>query len=278
MTVIMDGKSLANKIKENVKKEIITLDNSPKLIVISINSDEASKIYVKNKEKSCLSCGIKFENIILDNPTHEEVKEIIEKLNNDQEVNGILIQSPIPDYLNYNALVNLIDPIKDVDGFTNLNISKAYLNEECIVSCTAKGIMTLFKEYNIELNGKNVVIINRSNIVGKPLFFELLKNNATISMLHSKTKDISLYTKFADIIIVAVGIPNFIKKDMIKENSILIDVGINRIENKIVGDVDYESCYSLCSYITPVPKGVGPLTVASLMENTLIAYKNQNEK
>lgn len=270
---IIDGKLVSNKIKEELYNEISCLKIKPSLVVIQIGNDIASSIYVRNKEKLAKELNIDFKHIKFDEDIKEEkvIKEI-NLLNKDKKINGIIVQLPIPSNLNADNIINSIDASKDVDGLTYENIGRLSSNENGMVSCTPLGILELFNYYNIDVKGKNVVIIGRSNLVGKPLFHLLLNNNATVTLCHSKTNNLKDITKKADIVIVAVGQKHFLTKDMVKKGSIVIDVGINRIDNKLYGDVDYDRVSKKTSYITPVPGGVGPMTVIMLMKNTLKAY------
>ena len=282
MAIIIDGKELAKKTRQNLKIECDELKSkgiTPKLAVIMVGDNPASKVYVRNKSKACQEVGVEYEEYLLDsNITQKELIDLIKKLNNDKNINGILLQSPIPKHLDINEAFRTIDYHKDVDGFHPMNVGKLTLGQDTFVSCTPYGVMRMFEEYNIDLCGKNVVILGRSNIVGKPLTQCCLNKNATITVCHSKTQNTKKLTKEADIVISAIGKPKFITEDMIKEGAIVIDVGINRDENaKIVGDVDFENVKQKASYITPVPGGVGPMTVAMLINNVIKAAKNQNQ-
>ena len=282
MAVIIDGKKLAKKTRENLKIECSNLKEKniiPKLSVIMVGEDPASKIYVKTKSKACDEIGIKYEEHILnENITQKELIELIHKLNNDDSVNGILLQSPIPRHLDIDEAFREISSEKDVDGFNPINVGKLLLNQDTFVSCTPYGIMKMFEEYNIELEGKNIVIIGRSNIVGKPLMACCLNKHATVTICHSKTKDLKEKTKNADILVAAIGKSNFVTSDMVKDNAVIIDVGINRgTDKKLTGDVDFENVKEKASYITPVPGGVGPMTVSMLMNNVIKATINQNK-
>lgn len=279
MSVIIDGKKLAKEIRENLKikcEELKERGIEPKLAVILVGNDKPSQIYVKNKSKACEEIGIKFEEYLLDeNITQKELINLIEKLNKDNTIHGILLQSPIPEQLDINEAFRKISPEKDVDGFNPVNVGKLVLNQDTFVSCTPYGIMKMFEAYNIDLTGKNVTIIGRSNIVGKPLIQCCLNKNATVTICHSKTKELKEHTKKADILIAAIGKSKFITEDMVKKDAIVIDVGINRDENgKLTGDVDFENVEKKASFITPVPGGVGPMTIAMLMNNVLKATKN----
>ena len=243
-----------------------------------VGEDPASKVYVRNKSRACEDVGIEYEEYLLDaNITQNELIKLIEKLNKDKTVNGILLQSPIPSNLDINEAFRTISPEKDVDGFNPVNVGKLVLNQDTFVSCTPYGIMKMFEEYNIDLTGKNVVILGRSNIVGKPLIHCCLNKNATVTSCHSKTLELARKVKEADILISAIGKAHFVTADMVKDDAVVIDVGINRLDNgKITGDVDFENVKEKASYITPVPGGVGPMTIAMLMNNVIKATKRQN--
>lgn len=281
MAVIIDGKELAKKIRANLKIECEELKKkniNSKLAVIMVGEDPASKVYVRNKSRACEDVGIKYEEYLLDvNTTQKELVELIEKLNNDKTINGILLQSPIPSSLDINEAFRTISPEKDVDGFNPINVGMLVLNQDTFVSCTPYGIMKMFEEYDIDLTGKNVVILGRSNIVGKPLIHCCLNKNATVTSCHSKTQNLAQKAKEADVLISAIGKANFVTADMVKEGAVVIDVGINRLDNgKITGDVNFESVKEKASYITPVPGGVGPMTIAMLMNNVIKATRRQN--
>lgn len=273
---IIDGKKLAKKIRGNLKIKCDELKEKgikPKFAVIMVGNDKASQIYVKNKSKACEEIGIEFEEYLLDeNVNQEELIQQIEELNNDKTIHGILLQSPIPSHLDINEAFRTIAPEKDVDGFNPVNVGKLCLNQDTLVSCTPYGIMKMFEAYNIDLTGKNVTILGRSNIVGKPLIQCCLNKNATVTVCHSKTKNLKERTKEADVVIAAIGKSKFVTADMIKQGAVVIDVGINRGEDgKITGDVDFENVSQKASYITPVPGGVGPMTIAMLMNNVIKA-------
>lgn len=268
--MILDGKKLREELLASYKNIIEKENLKIKLAIIQVGDNEASNIYVKNKEKYCNMVGIKTDIYKLSSDTkEEELINLIDKLNKIKEVTGIILQSPVPKHINYDKCSKTILSSKDVDGFTKENIYKLYMNEDTIMPATVKGIIVLLKKYNINIDGSNVVIIGRGNIVGKPLSLALTNENATVSLLHSNTKDITKYTKEADIIISACGTPNIITSDMIKDNSVVIDVGVNRINGKIVGDVDFESVSKKASYITPNPGGVGPMTIAMIIDNLI---------
>ena len=281
MTVLIDGKQLANKIRTNLKIECEELSKKgikSKLAVIMVGEDPASKVYVRNKSRACEDVGIDYEEYLLDsNISQKELIDLIKKLNQDKTINGILLQSPIPSNLDINEAFRTIAPEKDVDGFNPVNVGKLVLRQDTFVSCTPYGIMKMFEEYNIDLTGKNVVILGRSNIVGKPLIHCCLNKNATVTTCHSKTQNIKEIASKADVLISAIGKAHFVTADMVKENAVVIDVGINRLDNgKITGDVDFENVKGKASYITPVPGGVGPMTIAMLMNNVIKATKRQN--
>ncbi len=276
MPEILDGKELAQKIRSNLKIKVDELKLEgihPKLAVIMVGEDPSSKIYVRNKSKACEEIGIEYEEFLLkDTIQMEELLKLIDTLNKRQDVHGILLQSPIPNNLDINLAFKRIVPEKDVDGFNPVNVGRLCLNQDGFVSCTPFGVMKLLEEYNIDVEGKNAVIIGRSNIVGKPMAQCLLNKNATITICHSKTKELDKITKTADILISAVGRPKFVKKNMVKEGAVVIDVGTNRLEDgKLVGDVDFDEVAPITSYITKVPGGVGPMTIAMLMTNIVKA-------
>ena len=281
MAEILDGRMVAKKIRQGLKSEVEDLKANginPKLAVIMVGEDPSSKIYVKNKSIACNEVGIEYEEFLLsETTTMEELLDLIDKLNKDATIHGILLQSPIPKGLDINEAFRAIDPKKDVDGFNPFNVGKLCLGQDTFVSCTPFGIIKLLGEYNIEIEGKNAVVVGRSNIVGKPMMQCLLNKNATVTVCHSKTKDLKEVTKEADILVVAIGRANFITKDMVKENAVVLVVGINRGENgKLCGDVDFEEVSKVASYITPVPGGVGPMTIAMLMNNIVKAARAQN--
>ncbi|MBR2240922.1 MAG: bifunctional methylenetetrahydrofolate dehydrogenase/methenyltetrahydrofolate cyclohydrolase FolD [Clostridia bacterium] len=281
MAVLIDGKELAKKIRMELKDEVVELKNkgiNPKLAVIMVGDDKASKVYVKNKSKACEEIGIEYEEFLLnENTTMEKLLNLIEELNERIDIHGILLQSPIPKNLDINQAFNKIDYRKDVDGFHPINVGKLSIGEDCFISCTPFGVIKMLEEYDIEIQGKNVVIIGRSNIVGKPLIQCMLKKNGTVTVCHSKTQNIKEITKNADILIAALGKAKFVTQDMVKDGAVIIDVGINRNdEGKLVGDVDFENVEKKASYITPVPGGVGPMTIAMLMTNVVKAAKELN--
>ena len=278
MYTIIDGKKQAQKIRLELKTEAEKFKTRPKLAVILVGNDPASKIYVRNKNKACEEVGINYEEHVLEETTKmEDLLQLIDRLNSDDSINGILLQAPLPKHLEINRAFEEISPIKDVDGFNPINVGKLLIGEDTFISCTPYGIIKMLEEYNIPIQGKNAVVVGRSNIVGKPLAQCLLNKNATVIICHSKTENLSNYTKNADILISAVGKANLITADMVKEGATVIDVGMNRNDNgKLCGDVDFENVKEIASYITPVPGGVGPMTITMLMNNVIKAYKMQN--
>ena len=280
MSIIMNGKELSAEIRSELKKEVNRLKEYniiPKLAVIMVGDDKASQIYVRNKSRACDDIGIQYEEYLLPSTIEEkELYSIIDKLNKRKDVNGILLQSPIPKHLNIDKAFQRISPEKDVDGFNPINVGKLSLGQDTFVSCTPYGIIKILEKYNINLEGTNAVIVGRSNIVGKPLAQCFLAKHATVTICHSRTKNIEEITQKADIVVVALGKSKFLKENMVKDGAIVIDVGINRDEQgKISGDTDYENLKDKVSYITPVPGGVGPMTIAMLMNNVIKATKEQ---
>ena len=278
--VKIDGKAFSQVILEKIREE----HNQSKekygkqagLAVVIVGNNPASQVYVRNKMKACENVGFYSENIELDeNISEEELLQEIDKLNKNDRINGILVQLPLPSHINELKIIDSISPEKDVDGFHVANIGKMVIGDETgFISCTPYGIMQLLEEYKIEIAGKDAVIIGRSNIVGKPMALMLIQKGATVQVCNSRTKDLRKKLNDADIIIVAAGVPKLLKKEDVKEGAVVIDVGINRVDGKICGDVDYEEVAEKTSYITPVPGGVGPMTIASLIKNTFKSYKN----
>ena len=274
----MNGKELAKEIRGNLKIEVEELKKQgiiPKLAVIMIGDDKASQVYVRNKSKACDEIGIEYEEYLKDaSTTQEELLNLIDELNEREDISGILLQSPIPKHLDIREAFNRIDYKKDVDGFNPVNVGKLAIGEDCFISCTPYGVVKLLEANNIEIEGKHVVILGRSNIVGRPLIQCMLNEHATVTVCHSRTQNLKEFTKQADILISAIGKAKFITEDMVKDGAVVIDVGINRNnEGKLVGDVDYENVEPKTSYITPVPGGVGPMTIAMLMNNVVKAAK-----
>lgn len=273
---IMDGKNLSNIIKDDLRKEISMYVQTPILAVITIGDDEASKVYVNNKRKSCEQVGISFMHFdYLSEVKESVVINKIKELNKDVSVNGIIVQLPIPDNFNVDKIINAIDVSKDVDGLTNESKIRRMNNKSSLIPCTTKGILELLDYYKINIESKRVVVVGRSELVGTPTYQECLKRNATVTICHSKTKDLGSITKEADILMVATGHKYLIDKNMIKEGCVIIDVGISRDNGKLYGDVN-SNVSDKCSYLTPVPGGVGPMTVVMLLKNTFIAYKSQH--
>lgn len=277
MKDIIDGTKVSFDIRKQVKKLILEEKIMPCLAIIQIGDNKASQVYIKNKKKACEDVGIRFEHIKFNDTISEDlVINEIKRLNNDISVNGILVQLPLPDGFDEGKIINEINPIKDVDGLTYQNVGNLVLENDCLVPCTPLGVMELLKAYKVDLATKNVCLVGRSNLVGKPLMQLLLKEDATLSVCHSKSLDIKNYTTKADVLIVAAGHPNLITKDMVKEGAVVIDVGINKEGNLLCGDVDFEEVSKKASLITPVPGGVGPMTVSCLLKNVVKAYKIQN--
>ena len=278
MAEIIDGKELAKKVRKELKKEVETLKEkgiNPKLAVIMVGNDPGSTVYVRNKSKACEKVGIEFEEFLFDEKTEEkELLDLIDKLNADDSVHGILLQCPVPKHIDVNKVFRRISPNKDVDGFNPINVGNLTIGEDAFISCTPYGVVKMFEEYNIETEGKRAVILGRSNIVGKPMIQCMLNKNSTVTVCHSRTQNIGEVIKEADIVIAAIGKPNFVKADMVKDGAVVIDVGINRLEDgTITGDVDYEKVAEKASFITPVPGGVGPMTIAMLLNNVVKAAK-----
>lgn len=274
----MDGKALSLHIESEIQSKVsqFTLKGlrAPKLVVLLVGDNPASVTYVRNKEKACLRVGFESEVIRMSADVQtEDVLKVINQLNQDITVDGILVQLPIPKHLDVNRIIESLDPKKDVDGLHSINIAKLYANQEGFVPCTPRGIMTLLKHYKIEIGGKHAVVIGRSALVGRPVAQLLLNENATVTVCHSKTRNLEKITQMADIVVVAIGQERFLKSNFITHADAIIDVGINRINDKLVGDVDYESLIDKVDYMTPVPGGVGPMTIVSLLENTLNAYE-----
>ncbi len=274
----MDGKALSLHIESEIQSKVsqFTLKGlrAPKLVVLLVGDNPASVTYVRNKEKACLRVGFGSEVIRMSADAQtEDVLKVINQLNQDITVDGILVQLPIPKHLDVNRIIESLDPKKDVDGLHSINIAKLYANQEGFVPCTPRGIMTLLKHYKIEISGKHAVVIGRSALVGRPVAQLLLNENATVTVCHSKTRNLEKITQMADIVVVAIGQERFLKSNFITHADAIIDVGINRINDKLVGDVDYESLIDKVDYMTPVPGGVGPMTIVSLLENTLNAYE-----
>ncbi len=281
MAQIIDGKKVSAEVKARVAAEVAALKEkgvTPGLAVIIVGDDSASQVYVRNKEKACAETGMYSEKYALPaETTQEELLNLVKELNGKKEISGILCQLPLPSHLNSDIVINTIAPIKDVDAFHPVNVGKIMIGDYAFLPCTPAGVMELIKSAGVDPEGKNCVVVGRSNIVGKPMAMLLLHKNATVTICHSKTVNLAEITKQADILVAAVGRAKFITGDMIKPGAVVIDVGMNRDENgKLCGDVDFESAEKTAGAITPVPGGVGPMTIAMLMENTLTAAKIQN--
>ena len=269
---LIDGKALSLKAREAVKKKVDCLKAkgvTPGLAVILVGEDPASQIYVHNKELGCEAVGIHSETIRLDtNTTQAELEKKIDELNNDDAIHGILVQLPLPKHLDETAALMLIQPEKDVDGFHILNTGKLFNGQASVIACTPKGALEMIKATGVDISGKEAVVVGRSNIVGKPMAMLLLQENATVTMCHSRTKDLKEHTRRADILVAAIGKAKFVTADMVKPGAVVIDVGINRIEGKVVGDVDFDAVKEVAGFITPVPGGVGRMTISMLLDNT----------
>lgn len=280
--MIIDGKLVSTELKNALKKQIETYKIKPKLVVIQVGNNEASNVYIKQKIKCADAIGAICVHEKLDeNITTSELINLINSLNQDESVNGMIVQLPLPKHIDEYAVLNTIIPSKDVDGLTEINAGKLACSKPGLISCTPNGVIKLLKYYNIEIEGKKVVIVGRSNLVGKPLINLFLMENATVTCCHSKTIDLKHFTLDADILVVAVGKPKLINADMVKEGAVVIDVGINRLETGLCGDVDFENVSKKASYITPVPGGVGAMTVAmlynNLVETTIKALKKEKK-
>ncbi len=271
---IIDGKKYSLKVKDELKEEVSRLKEKPYLVVVSVGDNPASKVYVGQKEKAANYIGINYKHLHFGEINENDLINEINILNQDDKVSGIIVQLPLPEGLNEEVIVNTINPKKDVDGLTYINAGLLLNNKDCLISCTPKGIMYLLNEEGVELEGKNVVVVGRSILVGKPMMNLLINANATVTLCHSRTKDLGNITKKADILIVAIGKKHFITRDMVKKGAVVIDVGINRVDGKLYGDVFFDDVYDKVKKITPVPGGVGPMTVAMLMQNVLKTYKN----
>ena len=274
---IIDGKKIAQNLRKDIAQQVKTLERAPGLAVILVGDDPASAVYVRNKDNACKEVGFYSEKI--NKPagiTQQQLLDEVVRLNNDDRIDGILVQLPLPKHLDANLVIETISPQKDVDGFHSENIGKLMQNKSYLRPCTPKGVMTMLATTGIDLAGKDCVVVGASNIVGRPMLMELLNARATVTICNSKTQDLSGKLRRADVIVAAVGVPQIIQGDWIKPGAVVIDVGINRLESgKLVGDVDFDAAAEQASWITPVPGGVGPMTIATLLENTLTAYKNR---
>lgn len=278
--ILLNGNETSKKIRSSILEYTENLEKKPGLAVLLVGNDEASKVYVKNKKLACAQCGItNYEYIMPESTTMEELLAKIDELNKNSDINGILVQSPLPKHLDEEEVIKNISPLKDVDAFHNINVGKIMNGNFDFLPCTPSGIITLLEEYNIEIEGKNAIVIGRSNIVGKPMSMLMLHKNATVTIAHSKTKNLADITRNADIIIVAIGKAKFLTADMVSDGAVVVDVGMNRLENgKLCGDVDFDTVSLKSSYITPVPGGVGPMTITTLMQNAIKAYDIQNKE
>lgn len=279
--MIIDGKAVSKAVRERVAKETEELKAkgvTPGLAVIIVGEDPASQVYVRNKEKACEEVGFYSEKFALpENTTQQELNSLVMELNERKDINGILCQLPLPSHLNDKEVINLINPIKDVDAFHPVNVGAIMIGDYNFLPCTPAGVMELIHSTGVDVAGKKAVVIGRSNIVGKPMAMLLLHENATVEITHSKTQNLAEITSGADILVAAIGKAKFVGADMVKDGAVVIDVGMNRDENgKLCGDVDFDAVKDKCSYITPVPGGVGPMTISMLMQNTLTAAKIQN--
>jgi methylenetetrahydrofolate dehydrogenase (NADP+)/methenyltetrahydrofolate cyclohydrolase len=272
---IIDGKEIAKNLRLKISEEVKELDRPPGLAVILVGEDPASAVYVRNKERACNEAGFFSDKIIKsENITEEQLLEEVERLNHDPQIDGILVQLPLPGHINANKVIEHISPLKDVDGFHSENIGKLMQNKSHLRPCTPKGVMTMLASIGCEVMGMNCVVIGASNIVGRPMAMELLNARGTVTICNSKTKNVAEKVMQADIVVVGVGIPKMVKGDWVKDGAVVIDIGINRLDDgSLVGDVDFDAIKDKASAITPVPGGVGPMTIATLLENTLIAYR-----
>ncbi len=281
MATIIDGKELSKKLKEQMKDRVAQMRQQgivPKLVVVLVGNNSASEVYVRNKHKACGEVGIESEVIKMpEETTQQELLDVVKGLNEDRTVDGILVQLPLPSQINEKVVLRSILPEKDVDGFHPVNVGLLSIGDDCYAPATPSGIIAMFKEYGIEIAGKHCVIIGRSNIVGKPMAALLLRHNATVTVCHSKTQNLSELTRQADIVIVATGHRHTLTADMVKEGAVVIDVGMNRNElGKLCGDVDFDEVKEKASFITPVPGGVGPMTITELLENTILAAQRHH--
>lgn len=280
MAQLIDGRALSKKIQEKITKEVASLKFRPGLAVVLVGEDPASQIYVKSKERACRAVGFYSEKIVLEkNIAQDKLLTVIKKLNKNPKIHGILVQLPLPKHLDEKIVIDNIDPKKDVDVFHPYNVGELCLKktlpklDDLLAPCTPKGVMRMLEEYKIDLEGKKAVVLGRSNLIGKPIALMLLAKNATVEICHSRTKNLAKTSAQADILIAAIGKANFVKKTMVKKGAVVIDVGINRSKQGLVGDVDFKEVEKIAGYITPVPGGVGPMTIACLLENTLFLAK-----
>ena len=281
--MLLDGKATSLKIKEKIKEEVLNLkhiyNSVPHLVIVQVGNNQASNVYIKNKLKAAEFVGIKATHIQFDETIqNDELISKIKELNKNDDVDGIIVQLPLPKHIDEQLIINTISHEKDVDGFGVINKGRLFSGLPCLRSATPYGIIKLLEAYDIDCCGKEAVIVGRSNIVGKPMAMMLLEKNSTVTICHSRTKDLGSVTRRADILVVAIGKAKYITKDMVKENAVVIDVGMNRDEMGLCGDVDFENVKEIASYITPVPGGVGPLTIAMLLNNTVEAFKNKHRE
>lgn len=278
MAKIIDGKAVSQKVKDEIRAEIERDGLDIGLAVVIVGNNQASRVYVNNKKKACEVCGIKsYEYALPEETSEEQLLELVDALNNDKNINGILVQLPLPKQINEEKIIERISPLKDVDAFNAVNVGKIMIGNYAFLPCTPAGVMELIHSTGTEISGKECVVIGRSNIVGKPMAMLLLHENATVTICHSRTKDLAEVCRRADILVSAVGKADFVTAEMVKDGAVVIDVGMNRnAENKLCGDVKYDEVEPKASFITPVPGGVGPMTIAMLMKNTLMAKKLQS--
>lgn len=278
MAKIIDGKAVSQKVKDEIRAEIERDGLDIGLAVVIVGNNQASRVYVNNKKKACEVCGIKsYEYALPEETSEEQLLELVDTLNNDKNINGILVQLPLPKQINEEKIIERISPLKDVDAFNAVNVGKIMIGNYVFLPCTPAGVMELIHSTGTEISGKECVVIGRSNIVGKPMAMLLLHENATVTICHSRTKNLAEVCRRADILVSAVGKADFVTADMVKDGAVVIDVGMNRnAENKLCGDVKYDEVEPKASFITPVPGGVGPMTIAMLMKNTLMAKKLQS--
>ncbi len=270
---ILDGKKIKQEILDELKEEVSKLKNKPHLVVIQVGNNEASNVYIKQKAKMCEYIGYDYTHLKFpEDITEECLLSKIDELNKDKSVTGILVQMPVPDHIDTSKVQNAVSEYKDVDGLSDINAGKLFHNKDALFSCTPYGVMELLRRYNIKLEGMNAVVVGRSNLVGKPMGTMLTNAGATVTICHSKTKDLKKHTLKADLLVVTVGKPKLVTKDMVRKGAIVIDVGISRLAEGLCGDVDFENVKEKAKYITPVPGGVGPMTVAMLAKNVLKAY------
>ena len=274
--MILDGLRTAEVIRKKIAEEVARQGEEITLAILHIGNDQSSMLYLESKEKACAEVGITTKILKLpENISQREILNIISDLNKDNSVNAIMVQTPLPKHIDTETILNSVDPMKDVDGLSIYNQGKLVKDLPCVVPATAQGVITLLKNNNIDISGKNVVVVGRSIVVGKPLAMLFLKENATVTITHSHTANLKDITRRADILAVAIGKPRFITADMVKKDAVVIDIGTNRVMGKLCGDVDFENVQTVASYISPVPKGVGPMTTAMLLSNVIKCYKNQ---